>query len=208
MGRGGDKIKNIYIYIYIYIWTVEFRKGVTEEERIKKNLLALRAWRVDDRSVPSDGRRHDNNAAREQQRRWRWSRQRGRGQSIQRWGRGREEIFRESHRGEELAHRPHGIWGAGNTKILKEKFEIKLLRETHADYLTCLRERQRRRSRRRERKENWSGVIQRCVCVSGKGIARRWKLRDDGKDLSEVRSQSRLWWVWAFIICFLLHCQF
>lgn len=67
------------------------------------------------------GRRSaSNNAAREQQRRRRRSRQRRRGQGLQGWGRGREEVLREPHGGEKFPHRPHGVWGAcrWDSKIL------------------------------------------------------------------------------------------
>lgn len=31
-----------------------------------------------------------------------------------------------------------------------------------------------------------------CMCVAGKGHARRWDLRDDGENIGEIRPQSRL----------------
>lgn len=34
-----------------------------------------------------------------------------------------------------------------------------------------------------------TSALSACMCVAGKGLARRWKLRDDGQDVDEIRSQ-------------------
>ena len=47
-------------------------------------------------------------------------------------------------------------------------------------------------------------VAIKCMRVfTGKGLARRWKLRDDGQDVSEIRPQPRFRWV-LFIVSFFL----
>lgn len=35
------------------------------------------------------------------------------------------------------------------------------------------------------------GALSACMCVAGKGHARRWDLCDDGKNVGEIRPQSR-----------------